>query len=137
MILTDELQKLQRGHSGVVIIEGEAGIGKSRLVAEALALAQPMNVPCLVGAGDPIEKSSAYHAWQPIFRDLLGLAEGLDIQTAYQALQARLTALSPTLAEQAPLLSAVLPFEFPDNDLTRVGKARHGRSGRAPCLPKS
>jgi class 3 adenylate cyclase/predicted ATPase len=117
--LADELQKLQRGHSGVIIIEGEAGIGKSRLVAEALAQAQSINVPCLVGVGDAIEKSSTYRAWQPIFRDLLGLAEGLDTQAAYQALQARLTVLDPTLAEQTPLLSAVLPFEFPDNDLTR------------------
>jgi predicted ATPase/class 3 adenylate cyclase len=130
MILADALQKLQRGDSGVVIIEGEAGIGKSRLVAEALTQAQAINVPCLVGAGDPIEKSSAYHAWQPIFRELLGLADGLDSQAAYQALQARLTALSPTLAEQAPLLSAVLTFEFPDNDLTRAwqGQARAERT---------
>lgn len=52
MTLADELQKLQRGHSGVIIIEGEAGIGKSRLVAEAVAQAQALNVPCLVGAGD-------------------------------------------------------------------------------------
>jgi class 3 adenylate cyclase/predicted ATPase len=119
MILADELQKLQRGGSSVVIIEGEAGIGKSRLLAEAFAQAQAMGVSCLMGAGDPIEKSSAYHAWQPMFRDLLGVAERLDTQAAYQALQARLTVLSPTLAEQTPLLSAVLPFEFPDNDLTR------------------
>jgi predicted ATPase/class 3 adenylate cyclase len=119
MLLADALQQLRRGRSGVVIIEGEAGIGKSRLVAEALAQAQAIDVLCLVGAGDPIEKNSAYHAWQPIFRDLLGLAEGLDSQAAYQELQARLTALSPGLAEQAPLLSAVLPFEFPDNQLTR------------------
>jgi predicted ATPase/class 3 adenylate cyclase len=130
MILADELQKLQRGHSGVVIIEGEAGIGKSRLVAEALTQAQAMSLPCLLGAGDAIEKSSPYHAWQPIFRDLLGSAEGLDTQAAYQAFQARLAILSPALAEQTPLLSAVLPFEFPDNDLTRPwqGQIRAART---------
>ena len=133
MILADELQNLQRGHSGVVIIEGEAGIGKSRLLAEALAQARAMNVPCLVGAGDAIEKSSTYHAWKPIFRDLLDLAEGLDSQAAYQALQARLTVLSPTLAEQSPLLSAVLPFEFPDNDLTRPWQSQ-ARAERTRAL---
>jgi predicted ATPase/class 3 adenylate cyclase len=133
MALADELQKLQRGHSGGVIIEGEAGIGKSRLVAEALAQAQRMNLPSLVGAGDAIEKSSTYHAWQPIFRDLLGMPEGLDTQAAYQALQARLAVLSPILAEQTPLLSAVLPFEFPDNDLTRAWQSQ-ARAERTRAL---
>ncbi len=103
MILADELQNLQRGHSGGVIIEGEAGIGKSRLLAEALAQARAMNVPCLVGAGDAIEKSSTYHAW------------------------------GPTLAEQSPLLSAVLPFEFPDNDLTRPWQSQ-ARAERTRAL---
>ena len=87
----------------------------------------------MVGAGDAIEKSSTYHAWQPIFRDLLGLAEGLDTQAAYQALQARLTVLNPTLAEQTPLLSAVLPFEFPDNDLTRPWQSQ-ARAERTRAL---
>jgi predicted ATPase/class 3 adenylate cyclase len=129
-ILADALQRLQRGHGGVVTIEGEAGIGKSRLVAETLALAQAMNLPYVVGAGDAIEKSSTYHAWQTIFRDLLGSAEKMDTQTAYQVLQARLTVLGPALAEQTPLLSAVLPFEFPDTDLTRPwqGQVRADRT---------
>ena len=60
-ILASSLQKLQRGHSGVVIIEGEAGIGKSRLVADVMVQAQAMGIQSLLGAGDAIEESAAYH----------------------------------------------------------------------------
>jgi class 3 adenylate cyclase len=61
--LAEQLQKLQRGHSGVVIIEGEAGIGKSQLVADLLEQARAIGGPTLLGTGDAIEKSAAYHVW--------------------------------------------------------------------------
>jgi predicted ATPase/class 3 adenylate cyclase len=126
MLLADKLQKLQRGHSGVVIIEGEAGIGKSRLVADLLTQAQAMSLRSLAGAGDAIEKSVTYHAWQPVFRHLFGLPNSIETRQAYSHLQDYLTRLDPALAQQTPLLSAVLPFDFPDNEVTNPiqGQAR-------------
>lgn len=126
MLLTDQLQKLQRDHSGVVIIEGEAGIGKSRLVADLLERARAMGVLSLLGAGDAIEKTTTYHAWQPIFRHIFGPIDPTDTTLAQAQLQARLAALDAGLVEQLPLLDAVLPFDFADNDTTRPwqGKVR-------------
>ncbi|MBI1880880.1 MAG: AAA family ATPase [Chloroflexi bacterium] len=126
MLLAEALQRLQRGHSGVVIIEGEAGIGKSRLVADLLTQAQALSLRSLIGMGDAIEKSATYHAWQPVFRHLFGLMDGTETLTAYRHVQDYLARLNPALAEQTPLLSAVLPFDFPDNEVTTPiqGKAR-------------
>jgi predicted ATPase len=80
----------------------------------------------LIGAGDAIEKHATYHAWQPIFRHLCGLPNSIEAQTVYGHLQDYLARLDPTLAEQTPLLSAVLPFDIPDNEVTKPiqGKAR-------------
>ena len=45
------------------MIEGEAGIGKSRLLADLIDQAEIAGVTCLVGAGDAIEKSTP--SWSP------------------------------------------------------------------------
>jgi class 3 adenylate cyclase len=67
MLLSDQIQRLLRSEeSGVVVIEGEAGIGKSRLVEELQRQAQVLGVNSLVGFGDAIEKSRPYHAWRDL-----------------------------------------------------------------------
>ena len=72
MLLVERLQLLLGGQGGVVIIEGEAGLGKSRLVEELLQQAASINIESLVGAGDAIEQATPYFAWRFIFSALFG-----------------------------------------------------------------
>lgn len=98
---------------GVVVVEGEAGIGKSRLVADFVDQARALGVTCLAGAGDAIATSTPYHAWRPIFRQLLdpdGGAEGGKFLARWPAV--------PELGRLAPLLTAVLPLDMADNEIT-------------------
>lgn len=121
LILAEQLQALARSHtSGTTIIEGEAGIGKSRLVADLLEQAQTLGLTCLVGAGNPTERSSAYHAWRTIFRQLFEL-DGQSAENTLARTTSALSALpgSPELQQLLPLLNAVLPLGLPENDLTR------------------
>ena len=132
-VLIDQLRALRHGGSGVVVIEGEAGIGKSCIVAELCAQAAAWGIPQLVGAGDAIEVATPYHAWSAVVRQLFTLDEMPDepaLRLTY--VQAR---LEQSLAQPGetgavkrllPLLSAVLPVEFPENDLTAAltGQAR-------------
>jgi class 3 adenylate cyclase/tetratricopeptide (TPR) repeat protein len=123
-ILLDQLQALRAGRSGCLIIEGEAGIGKSRLVDFLDQQAQSLGVTSLIGAGDAIEKATAYHAWRPIFLrwanlELPGEDATGETREAWRAhVLARVEQAGPHLARLAPLLNAVLPLELPDNDLT-------------------
>ncbi len=112
--------------SGPVVIEGEAGIGKSRLVEEVLRLAADAGIRCLTGAGDAIERSSPYHAWRPMFSQLFAiepLADDLERRRA--AVLARLKAW-PELLPLAALLNAILPLDLPESALTRpmLGQVR-------------
>ncbi|NJN99294.1 MAG: AAA family ATPase, partial [Anaerolineales bacterium] len=115
MLLTGQLQALLRGNAGgAVLIEGEAGIGKSRLVADLLQQAQAQGVTCLIGGGEAIEQSTPYHAWRPLFQQLFKL----DHRATAGSIPALLTS-KPDLARLAPLLNTILPLGLPENELTR------------------
>jgi predicted ATPase len=121
MLLTGQLQALVRGNTaGTVIIEGEAGIGKSRLVADLLEQAQALDVTYLIGGGDAIERSTPYHAWRPLFRQLFNLDTRSKANTIARRTQVlSLLPAAPELLRLAPLLNAVLPLSLQENNLTR------------------
>ncbi|HEX6387021.1 MAG TPA: adenylate/guanylate cyclase domain-containing protein [Anaerolineae bacterium] len=126
-LLIEQLQALRDGgSSAVVIVEGEAGIGKSRLIVDLLEQARDLGIMNLVGSGDAIEKSTVYFAWNAIFRQIFDLSEAIDPHTAQEQVQARLATLLPELSDRAPLLNPVLSLDFPDNALTESmqGKVR-------------
>ena len=108
------------GRSQSIIIEGEAGIGKSRLVLELMAEAERQGIESLLGAGDSIESRSPYHAYRPLFRDFFGLA-GDEVTVAMwrTAVFDYLSQKTPELLPLAPLLNVVLPLDLPESDLTQ------------------
>lgn len=115
--LGQRLEDLVRGRSSTIILEGEPGIGKSRLVNSLIEYGTGRGVRTLVGAGDAIEKSSAYHAWVPIFNDLFGLKGVTELAERRRRVLDRLETDS-NFSRIAPLLNAVLPLELPDNEIT-------------------
>ena len=118
--LRQSLHNLQNGHSGACILEGEAGIGKSCLASDLHEQAQAIGVLTLIAAGESIEHDTAYYAWRPVFQSLFGL-ETLAVQSSSDTTQARVFTYlkgDPFLVERLPLLSPVLPFSLPDNELT-------------------
>lgn len=110
---------------GVILIEGEAGIGKSRLLADFLEKANQIGVKTLVGYGDPVEKSTQYYGIKPIFETLLGVSDEEDLSTNQNMVLSVIQG-NPFLTDRVPLLSEVMPLRLPDNQLTgqMVGEAR-------------
>ncbi|MFQ5615277.1 MAG: AAA family ATPase, partial [Anaerolineales bacterium] len=127
--LTARLRALEAGESGVVIIEGEAGIGKSRLAAELRVQVKDFPVRSLIGWADAIEKNTPYHAWRPVFARLLEIDLRADAPETQRArVHARLED-EPDLLALLPLMKAVLSLNLPDNDLTRPMKGE-GRGNK-------
>lgn len=109
------------GQTRVVVIEGEAGIGKSHLAEVLLHYASQQNIPGLFAHADAIEKVTPYHAWRSLMSQLWGIGgsegEHVDSTAVLQQLQARFAHL-PELLPLLPLLNPVLGVAMPDTDIT-------------------
>jgi len=132
--LATGLEQVARGVSGVMILEGEAGLGKSRLIEALQAQAAVSQLRCLIGWAEAIETMTAYHAWRPILAQLLA-ADTLDhtLEARRAQVLARLTELDPQFNPAlAPLLNTLLPCDFPETlptqPLQGEGRAHRTRS---------
>ncbi len=115
--LDDRLQALLDGESGLVVIEGPAGIGKSRLLVDFIERAERLGVPTFTGAGNDLERNTPLYAWRNVFRSLLGLSERADEAAVVTALE-RVLGDSPDLLDRLPLLNPVLPIELAETETT-------------------
>jgi class 3 adenylate cyclase/tetratricopeptide (TPR) repeat protein len=106
------------GRGGLVLIEAEAGLGKSRLVAELVRSAQDRGVRVLRGQAAPIERSTAYFAWRPVVRSLLRLDEEVLPGAAWPQRVAEALRDLPRQADAMPLLADVLALAAADNERT-------------------
>ncbi|HNT74231.1 MAG TPA: tetratricopeptide repeat protein [Anaerolineae bacterium] len=69
--LLHALQAAAQGHGGWALLRGEAGVGKSRLVAEAIAEAEWHAFQIGAGAARPATTLTAYHSLQTVLIPLL------------------------------------------------------------------
>jgi DNA-binding CsgD family transcriptional regulator/DNA-binding Lrp family transcriptional regulator len=54
-VLGDLLDRVRSGSGAVLLVEGAAGMGKSRLIGEAVRMAQRLSLPVGLGAAEPSE----------------------------------------------------------------------------------
>ena len=99
--LADVLDRAAGGSGGVVVIEGEAGVGKSRLLAEARELAEEREMGCLWAGGAELERGFAFGVVRQI------LERGLAHRNARDEI------LGGAAAPVAALLDPSLPVERP------------------------
>jgi len=115
----DQLVKERRG--GMIIIEGDAGIGKSRLVEELADRARNSGAECFVGAGDAIEQATLYHAWKPVFMQMIDLySVPENVTKRRKHVLSWFKEAGKDVEKHAPLFSAIAPLDIPDNETTSI-----------------
>jgi class 3 adenylate cyclase/tetratricopeptide (TPR) repeat protein len=114
---TAALEDLVAGRGGLVIVEGDPGIGKSRVVTEWSDRARRLDVLAFTGRASEIDDATQYHAWRSIFEGLLDLETVTDRSSRSKRVQQLLKSAGVN-AELAPLLSPILSLDLPDSDLT-------------------
>ncbi len=119
------LSSLATGRARRLLIEGEAGMGKSTLILGLRRQADALGVRLLLGGADAIHHASPYHAWRPVLEAACGLAPGQGNSPEQPGqresrCRARLAQLGGSLEERAALLNPVLGLTFGDSDSTRA-----------------
>jgi predicted ATPase/class 3 adenylate cyclase len=118
-LLEKLLDDVQSGAPRVLIIEGEAGIGKSRLVDELKRLTRERGLTGLVGNGQSIEQQTPYRAWRDVFNSYFDLDNVTDANERRARVESSVAQLIPEHAQRLPVLNDVLGLGIPENDLTQ------------------
>jgi len=116
--LDRRLDQAGRGVGQVVGIAAEAGMGKSRLVAEFVRNARRAGVAVGFGECQAFGTTTSYLVWREVWRALLGVEDTVEPRRQRAAVERALRTIDPSLVQRAPLLEAVLGVPIPDNDLT-------------------
>lgn len=112
------LAAARQGHGQVLRIVAEAGMGKSRLLAEGVRLARRSGFIGYGGASRLDGVLTPYLIWQGVWRAFFDLDPALPQRRQRQAVQAVLQRDVPEHAEAGPLLAAVLALDWPDTPFT-------------------
>jgi len=111
---TDEQAQLasffHQSWGGLMVIEGEPGVGKSRLLSQALRMAGECGHFVLPAAAQAIEQDTAYFALRQMLMALLGLTEKATPADTAARLRARLS--DATLLSRAEPLSDMLQVDL-------------------------
>ena len=117
-LLLQRLEQLvEAGRKGVVVLEAEAGFGKSLLGAWLHGEALGLFTAPLLGASEPTTSSDAWHPWRQVFEEILGSAGPLDPEEVVPQVE-RAVAGQERLTAWIPLLNDLLPLTLPDNATT-------------------
>jgi predicted ATPase len=137
----EELERIRQklamaagGQGQLIGITGEAGMGKSRLIAEAVKLGQEAGFELLAGEAESYGTQTSYLAWQPIWRNFFGLDPSASAEAQIKQLSEELSRLGPDLAPRLPLLGVILNLPIPDNELTRSFEAKLRKSSTEGLL---
>jgi class 3 adenylate cyclase/tetratricopeptide (TPR) repeat protein len=112
-------RRARAGRGQLLSFSGEAGIGKSRLVAEAVAVGEGLGFAVHGGACRSYGTTTGYLVWRSIVLGLLAVDPASTPDDQRAQLARRMAAYGPDWAERAPLLAPVLGMAIPDSNLTR------------------
>jgi adenylate cyclase len=118
--INDMLKMTLTGKGHVIGIVAEAGMGKSRLVAEVIRAAHKLGFVGYGGTCQSDAVNTPYQAWKSIWQAFFGVDPQLSLRKQTRLLEAEIEDKAPTRVDALPLLRIVLDLEIPENDFTKT-----------------
>ncbi len=116
--LGERLDRAMTGRGQVVGLVGDAGMGKSRVVAEALSSAQQQGFTCIGGECQSFGVNAGYHVWHAVWRDVFRLDANDPAPVQIAAVSRAIESIDAAFVDRVPLLGAALNLQIPDTELT-------------------
>ena len=117
--LEKSLRAVKQGEQRFMMIEGEAGIGKSRLVGALGGLLRQHELVGLLGYGQSIERQTPYRAWRDILLTYFGVEKLKDPRQRRLQIREFVAETVPDQLPRLPVLEDILHLGFEENELTR------------------
>ncbi|MEM7217452.1 MAG: AAA family ATPase [Pseudomonadota bacterium] len=116
--LQQELARFAQGGQGAraIVVEGDAGIGKSTLLRNAAVAAQEMGMDVAISAATSIDQTVAYGVWRGVFSSLFGDGEAANTHSGAKATLLKL-GLEDRL-DLIPLLNPVFGMQLAETTMT-------------------
>src|SRR6266571_5863968 len=106
------IEAVALGGRGVLLVEGDAGIGKSLLLQYALERARALRLRGALGVAEAVERFTPYFVWRGVLLSLFGGSPAV-VAAVRAALAHR-----PEQLARAPLLNAIVALGLPETEIT-------------------
>ena len=126
-LIEAKLAAAKRGQGQVIGITAEAGVGKSRLVAEAVRLARKLGFTGYGGACQASGTTTPYLVWRPIWQAFFGLDVTAPLRRQIRILESEIEDRAPSRLPALPVLAPLLDLSIEETDFTRGLGARTRR----------
>jgi adenylate cyclase len=119
-IIEEKVDRVLKGQSQVIGVIGEAGLGKSRLVAEIIHRAYKKG---FIGYGSACQSDgihTPYLVWKGIWNAFFSIDPELPLQEQIRLLEAEIEVRTPARLQALPLLGTILGLNIPENEFTEA-----------------
>jgi len=118
-VINDKLDLAAGGKGQVIGIVAEAGLGKSRLVAEVIRNARRKGFVGFGGACQSDGIHTPYLAWKSIWGAFFDADPDMPLRKQMRNIAGEIEDRTPDRVEAMPLLNMVLDLNIPENDFTQ------------------
>jgi class 3 adenylate cyclase/tetratricopeptide (TPR) repeat protein len=118
-LIEEKLDLAGEGKSQVVAIVAEAGLGKSRLVAEVIRSARRKGFVGYGGACQSDSIHTSYQAWKSIWGAFFEVDHDMSLKKQMRFIEGEIEDRAPSRVDAMPLLNVVLDLNIPENDFTK------------------
>jgi class 3 adenylate cyclase/tetratricopeptide (TPR) repeat protein len=117
--IEEKLDLALSGRSQVIGIVGEAGMGKSRLVAEVIRSARRKGFVGFGGACQSDGVHTPYLVWKSIWQAFFDVDPDMPLRKQMRNVEGELEDRAPNRMDAMPLLNTLLDLNIPENEFTQ------------------